>query len=55
MIQFTGKELQSIKIPSVGYGNFKTLVTSAIFMQNHPIWEHLHKKIFFHVGLFCIC
>lgn len=43
MIQFTGTELQSIKISSMGYSNFKTLVISVIFMQNHLIWEHLHN------------
>lgn len=52
MIQFTGTELQSIKISSVGYSNFETLVISVIFMQNHLIWEHLHKYIFFHLGFF---
>jgi len=43
MNQFTRTELQSIKISSVGYSNFKTLVIFLVFMQTHLIWELLHK------------
>lgn len=48
-IQFTRTELPSRKNSSVGYSNFKTIVISVLFMQNHFILKHLHKYIYCHL------
>lgn len=51
-IQFTGTELPSIKISSVGYSDFKTMVLAVTIMQKHLVLKYVHEYIFFHLGFF---